>query len=184
MGPTWVLSAPDGPMLAPWTLLSGTAALSPEDILVTYMKVCANQILCLHSTLPDSGCYLNSGNEMHNPPTPTPTPTPNPITTPAGPQILKSVMLAQNIHEFIATIFAKEININLGWVGSQYNRLGCFCNSCTASCQMKTSGAANDVFFSVILLPISVYQALKRPPAWWLWTVFIDNCFSSITFMS
>ena len=23
MGPTWVLSAPDGPMLAPWTLLSG-----------------------------------------------------------------------------------------------------------------------------------------------------------------
>ena len=24
MGPTWVLSAPDGPMLAPWTLLSGT----------------------------------------------------------------------------------------------------------------------------------------------------------------
>ena len=25
MGPTWVLSVPDGPMLAPWTLLSGTA---------------------------------------------------------------------------------------------------------------------------------------------------------------
>ena len=24
MGPIWVLSAPDGPMLAPWTLLSGT----------------------------------------------------------------------------------------------------------------------------------------------------------------
>ena len=24
MGPTWALSAPDGPMLAPWTLLSGT----------------------------------------------------------------------------------------------------------------------------------------------------------------
>ena len=24
MGPTWVLSAPDGPMLTPWTLLSGT----------------------------------------------------------------------------------------------------------------------------------------------------------------
>ena len=23
MGPTWVLSAPDGPMLAPWILLSG-----------------------------------------------------------------------------------------------------------------------------------------------------------------
>ena len=23
MGPTWVLSAPDGPLLAPWTLLSG-----------------------------------------------------------------------------------------------------------------------------------------------------------------
>ena len=23
MGPTWVLSAPDGPMLSPWTLLSG-----------------------------------------------------------------------------------------------------------------------------------------------------------------
>ena len=23
MGPTWVLSAPDGPMLAPWSLLSG-----------------------------------------------------------------------------------------------------------------------------------------------------------------
>ena len=22
MGPTWVLSAPDGPLLAPWTLLS------------------------------------------------------------------------------------------------------------------------------------------------------------------
>ena len=28
MGPTWVLSAPDGPMLAPWTLLSGSALVS------------------------------------------------------------------------------------------------------------------------------------------------------------
>ena len=27
MGPTWVLSAPDGPMLAPWTLLSGKSTL-------------------------------------------------------------------------------------------------------------------------------------------------------------
>ena len=27
MGPTWVLSAPDGPHLAPWTLLSGTTSV-------------------------------------------------------------------------------------------------------------------------------------------------------------
>ena len=27
MGPTWVLSAPDGPMLAPWTLLSGMSSI-------------------------------------------------------------------------------------------------------------------------------------------------------------
>ena len=29
MGPTWVLSAPDGPHVGPWTLLSGILALHP-----------------------------------------------------------------------------------------------------------------------------------------------------------
>ena len=30
MGPTWVLSAPDGPMLSPWTLLSGYLSFKLE----------------------------------------------------------------------------------------------------------------------------------------------------------
>ena len=30
MGPTWALSAPDGPMLAPWTLLSGLRSTAGE----------------------------------------------------------------------------------------------------------------------------------------------------------
>ena len=29
MGPTWVLPAPDGPILAPWTLLSGKPLSEP-----------------------------------------------------------------------------------------------------------------------------------------------------------
>ena len=33
MGPTWVLSTPDGPMLAPWTLLSSTAGGYPRYVL-------------------------------------------------------------------------------------------------------------------------------------------------------
>ena len=35
MGPTWVLSAQDGPMLAPWTLLSG-GRLNKKDGLTRY----------------------------------------------------------------------------------------------------------------------------------------------------
>ena len=32
MGPTWVLSAPVGPMLAPWTLVSGKSVFSIENM--------------------------------------------------------------------------------------------------------------------------------------------------------
>ena len=40
MGPTWVLSVPDGPKLAPWTLLSGylneTGSKRPSHYVITY----------------------------------------------------------------------------------------------------------------------------------------------------
>ena len=34
MGPTWVPSVPDGPMLAPWTLLSGDVTRSLQDFMI------------------------------------------------------------------------------------------------------------------------------------------------------
>ena len=39
MGPTWVLSAPDGPMLAPWTLLSGITRTSDEPSSLKYVRI-------------------------------------------------------------------------------------------------------------------------------------------------
>ena len=44
MGPTWVLSAPDGPMLAPWTLLSGMAIVYDNG-----MKQWNTQFVSQHS---------------------------------------------------------------------------------------------------------------------------------------
>ena len=45
MGPTWVLSAPDGPMLAPWTLLSG-------------------YVYCWHGTVMGRGTYKDIANSF------------------------------------------------------------------------------------------------------------------------
>ena len=44
MGPTWVLSAPDGPMLAPWTLLSGTLSIF---YMIHCIQVC--EVYCKHT---------------------------------------------------------------------------------------------------------------------------------------
>ena len=42
MGPTWVLSAPDGPMLSPWTLISGMI----NYLLLSWLRSTMEPVLC------------------------------------------------------------------------------------------------------------------------------------------
>ena len=51
MGPTWVLSAPDGPMLVPWTLLSGVVnnSVFRDDMAIVFTNFCNGTLRSLIS---------------------------------------------------------------------------------------------------------------------------------------
>ena len=65
LGPTWVLSAPDGPHVGPWTLLSGKHVLLfwwPQT--GTQMNVIAVVLFCICITMCLLGIKYQSTNEM------------------------------------------------------------------------------------------------------------------------
>ena len=70
MGPTWVLSTPDGPMLAPWTLLSGVvlsttamgeSAVAYDMVLYTCRYICT----CNIETMPRSLAWQTLLTKIH-----------------------------------------------------------------------------------------------------------------------
>ena len=50
MGPTWVLSATDGPMLAPWTLLARNSSVSTPLVSIFHATCLSEEISCFRPT--------------------------------------------------------------------------------------------------------------------------------------